>query len=256
MIQAMIFDLDGTLVQTEKLKALSYAKAAVALRPELNEATVVEAFKEVVGLSRHTVARHLLERFALETAARRQMDAYAVETPWQAYIQIRLGIYDDMLSDPGVLVKNQWPHTIGLLKQAAKSCPKVGLATMSYCAQVQRVLKILQLEKTFDFVASRDDVENGKPDPEIYLLVAHQLETTPAHCLVIEDSPTGVQAALAAGMACIAVSTPFTQNALHASGLLEKRWIVDDPDTLLTVVDEMMAEKRKAEGSGEENDRV
>ncbi len=252
MIKAMIFDLDGTLVQTEKLKALSYARAAVVLRPELDEAAVVDGFREVVGLPRHAVARELLARFDLETAARRQMDAHAVETPWQAYIQIRLGIYEKILSDPEVLIKNQWPHTIGLLQQAADSCPKVGLATMSYCPQVQRVLKILQLEKTFDFVASRDDVENGKPDPEIYLLVADQLDTPAAQCLVIEDSPTGVQAALAAGMACIAVSTPFTGKALHTSGLLEDRWIVDDPATLVTVVDRMMAEKRGDNGSGAE----
>ncbi|MDJ0784816.1 MAG: HAD family phosphatase [Desulfosarcinaceae bacterium] len=244
MIRAMIFDLDGTLVQTEKLKALSYAKAAVALRPELRAADVIEAYKAVVGRSRHAVARHLLDRFGLETAARRQMAAYAVKTPWQAYIQIRLGLYDAILSDPEILVKNQWPHTIDLLNRAAESCPQVGLATMSACAQVQRVLKILRLEKHFDFVASRDDVEKGKPDPEIYLLVARQLDTPAAQCLVIEDSPTGVQAALAAGMACIAVTTPFTRDALHAAQLLEERWIVDSPATLPAVVAERVAQKR------------
>jgi beta-phosphoglucomutase-like phosphatase (HAD superfamily) len=52
MILAVIFDLDGTLVETEELKALSYARTAVELRPELREAEVVEAFKEVVNLSR------------------------------------------------------------------------------------------------------------------------------------------------------------------------------------------------------------
>ena len=242
-------------MQTEKLKALSYARAAVALRPELEENDVVEAFKEVVGRPRHAVARYLVERFALESAARGQMAAYAVETSWQAYIQIRLGIYEGLLAHPEVLVENQWPHAVDLLKQAADSCPKVGLATMSYCVQVQRVLKILQLEKAFDFVASRDDVENGKPDPEIYLLVAHQLGTQAAHCLVIEDSPTGVQAALAAGMACIAVSTPFTRKALHTSGLLADRWIVDDPATLPAVVDTLMAVKRGAVENGEDNER-
>ena len=247
MIRAMIFDLDGTLVQTEKLKALSYARAAVALRPELKEADVIEAFKDVVGLPRHEVAQNLLTRFTLESAARAHMGAFSVETPWQAYIQMRLKIYSDLLMDPTVLVRNQWPHNIELLKRAGKSCRKVGLATMSYCAQVQRVLDILKLEDAFDFVASRDDVENGKPDPEIYLLVAEQLATPASQCLVIEDSPTGVKAALAAGMACIAVSTPFTKQSLHTAGLIDDRWIVDRPDTLFDVVERMMAEQAKGD---------
>jgi beta-phosphoglucomutase len=229
MIRAMIFDLDGTLVQTEKLKALSYAKAATALRPELNETDVIEAFKDVVGLSRHEVARELLAHFGLEAAARKHMNAHSVETPWQAYIQIRLKIYSGLLMDPKVIVRNQWPHNVELLKRAAETCAKVGLATMSFCTQVQRALSILKLSDVFDFVASRDDVENGKPDPEIYLLVADQLGVPPSECLVIEDSPTGVKAALAAGMACIAVSTPFTKQTLHAAGILDDRWIVDDP---------------------------
>ena len=57
MIKAMIFDLDGTLVQTERLKALSYARAAMELCPySLSEADAVAAFKDFVGLSRHEVA--------------------------------------------------------------------------------------------------------------------------------------------------------------------------------------------------------
>ena len=52
MICRFVFDLDGTLVATEKLKALSYARAATELRPDLNEADVVAAFEDFVGLSR------------------------------------------------------------------------------------------------------------------------------------------------------------------------------------------------------------
>jgi phosphoglycolate phosphatase-like HAD superfamily hydrolase len=64
MIRAMIFDLDGTLVQTERLKALSYARATVELCPyTLSEAEAVEAFKDVVGLPRREVAQALVERF-------------------------------------------------------------------------------------------------------------------------------------------------------------------------------------------------
>ena len=62
MIRAMILDLDGTLVQTEQLKALSYAQAAVELCPrEIDEAEVVEAFKEVVGQSRREVGQVLVD---------------------------------------------------------------------------------------------------------------------------------------------------------------------------------------------------
>ena len=56
MIRAFVFDLDGTLVETEELKALSYARAAAELRPDLNEGEVTEAFKDLVGLSRQEVA--------------------------------------------------------------------------------------------------------------------------------------------------------------------------------------------------------
>ncbi len=100
MISAVIFDLDGTLVETEELKALSYARAAVELRPDLDEEEIVEAFKDFVGLSRGEVAVGLMERFGLEEAARARMKEFGVDRPWQAYVQIRLRIYDEMLCDP------------------------------------------------------------------------------------------------------------------------------------------------------------
>ncbi len=114
---------------------------------------------------------------------------------------------------------------------------------MSRCKQAQRVLEALDLADAFDFVATRDDVERGKPDPEIYQLVARELDVPPAECLVIEDSPSGVKAALAAGMWCVAVTTPFTRQRIHAKGLLDERWIVDDPDTLPDVVQQMVVEQ-------------
>ncbi len=240
MIQAMIFDLDGTLVKTEWLKALSYAKAAALLNPDVQEAEVVEAFKAVVGLSRSEVAQYLVERFRLTAAAQARMTDYSVETPWQAYIQIRLAIYEEMLTDPRVLLDNQWPHNVALLHEARRMGCKVGLATMSYCPQVQRVLTILDWQHAFDFVASRDDVEQGKPDPEIYRMVARQLGVDAPHCLVIEDSPTGVKAALAAGMHCIAVTTPFTREAFWRQPLLPLEQIVDDPAQLMAAVERIL----------------
>ena len=119
---------------------------------------------------------------------------------------------------------------------------------MSHCSQVRRVLDILALRDAFDFVASRDDVENGKPDPEIYLLVAGELGVPPDESLVIEDSPAGVRAALAAGMSCIVVTTPFTRKVVHEEHLLDDRLVVDDPNRLLSVVRELIRGKMGSEG--------
>jgi HAD superfamily hydrolase (TIGR01509 family) len=244
MITTMIFDLDGTLVKTEKLKALSYARAMNELCPRCaSEEVAIEAFKEVVGQSRQEVAKALMHRFNLEQPARARMAEFEVTTPWQAFVQIRLRYYEALLADPQVLRDNQWPHNMALLQYVRQSNYKVGLATMSVCSQMKKVLGILDLADAFDFVASRDDVEHGKPEPEIYLLVAKELDSLPSECLVIEDSPSGVKSALAAGMWCIAVATPFTRKTLHREpGLLDKRWMVEDPDTLPTVVQQLFAE--------------
>ena len=76
MILAVIFDLDGTLVKTEQLKAQSYAQAALELgQGTFGEQDVINAYRGVVGLSRQEVAQYLLGRFDLEDAARIRMDA-------------------------------------------------------------------------------------------------------------------------------------------------------------------------------------
>ncbi|PKO04799.1 MAG: hypothetical protein CVU41_15035 [Chloroflexi bacterium HGW-Chloroflexi-3] len=242
-IRAVIFDLDGTLVQTERLKAYSYTKAIRELSAyTIEEAIVINAFKDVVGLSRREVAQGLLERFHLEEAARSRMEEFGVETPWQAFVQIRLQFYEQLLSDPQMILKNTWSHNILLLEEVKKAGCRIGLATMSYCPQVNRVLEILNLKDYFDFIASRDDVEHGKPDPEIYQMVACELDVPAEECLVIEDSPTGVKAALAAGMKVIAVTTPFTKTAFSKNKLVDDRWIVNDPERLPQIVKDLMRE--------------
>jgi HAD superfamily hydrolase (TIGR01509 family) len=245
MIQAMIFDLDGTLVQTERLKAQSYARAAMDLCPySLTEAEVVEAFKDVVGLPRHEVATRLVEQFELEERASMHLEKFGVQAPWQAFVQIRLQHYSDMLADPELLRNNQWPHTRQVLHDARTEGCQTALATMSRCEQAQQVLRILELHGEFDFIATRDDVERGKPDPEIYHLVADQLNIPAQDCVVIEDSPAGVEAALNAGMWCIAVTTAFTKDRIHRQAALDEQWIVDQASDVARVVQRMIAERK------------
>jgi beta-phosphoglucomutase-like phosphatase (HAD superfamily) len=111
---------------------------------------------------------------------------------------------------------------------------------MSYCTQVERSLNALGLENAFDFIATREDVENPKPDPEIYLLVAKALGVSPEACMVVEDSVAGVKAGLAAGAVVLAVATPLTRRKLHESGLLDEHHIVNSPEALQETMAHLM----------------
>ena len=134
MIRAFVFDLDGTLVETEELKALSYACAAAELRPDLNQGDVIEAFKDLVGLSRQEVAVGLMRRFGLEGAASERMVGFGVNTPWQAYVQMRLRIYEALLADPELVLAHRYPHNIALLRGVRREGYPTALATQSHRA--------------------------------------------------------------------------------------------------------------------------
>lgn len=237
MIRAIIFDLDGTLVQSEKLKAQSYAIAVQQLR-NLSEpdARAVEAYREIVGASRDVASRHIVERLDLESDLAPLAQEYGVTEPWEVLTTIRKQIYDSIVEDPQVIRDNQWPHTVGLLRLARENFCKTGLATMSYRKEVLHVLSALDLEDSLDVVLTREDIQNAKPDPEIYLLGAKRLEVPPEECLVLEDSPSGVRAGVSAGMNVIAVATPFTEAGLHAEQVVDHEWVVHNPEQLLEIV--------------------
>jgi HAD superfamily hydrolase (TIGR01549 family) len=242
-IKAVIFDLDGTLIQTEKIKAHSYSKALQDISPYvIKEEDVFEVFKSLVGLSRAEVASGLLNRFNLESAAGERMAEFGVTTPWQAFVQIRLKYYEQLILDSQVIRDNTWPYAMSLLRGVRRVGYKIGLATMSYCPQVNHILDALDLRESFHFVASRDDVEHGKPDPEIYQLVAKVLGIPAGDCLAIEDSPSGVKSALAAGMRVIAVTTQFTKTAFKQTPILEDQWVVQDPRMLQSVFNRLTNE--------------
>ena len=240
MIRAFVFDLDGTLVETEELKALSYARAATELRPDLNEGEVISAFGDLVGLSRREVAGGLMRRFGLEEAARARMAEFGVGTPWQAYVQIRLGIYEELLGDPKLIQEHRYPHNIALLQSVRREGFPTALATQSHREQARRVLGILELADEFDVIVTRDDVEHGKPDPEMHLLAARELGVQPGECLAIEDSPAGVSGALSAGAEVIAVTTRLTRQKFRGTDLLDRSHVVDDPRTLPEVVQRLI----------------
>jgi beta-phosphoglucomutase len=243
VIRAVIFDLDDTLVQTETLKALSYAKAAVELVPDrLSEAMVVDAFKDLVGRPREVVVEALLERFDLRAAAARRTAEFGVKTPEDAFSALRLKDYDMLIGDDALLRSKELPFAVRLVETARAFHLKTALATMSHRDQVDRILPVLGLQTAFDAIATHEVVKHGKPDPEIYLWTAKQIAVPPTECLVIEDSPSGVKAAVAAGCRVIAIPTDFTRAAFADGTLLDRKWVVEDPAKLGSVFQQMLDE--------------
>ena len=142
MIQAVLFDLDGTLVQSEKLKALSYAIVVQRILglPE-PDSRAIEAYRAVVGASRDVASRFVMDQLGLEPDLRPLMQENGASEPWQVLTAMRKAIYDHMVADPQVLRDNQWPHTVGLLRTARETYCRTGLATMSYHKEALHVLR-------------------------------------------------------------------------------------------------------------------
>jgi beta-phosphoglucomutase len=230
---AAVFDLDGTLVQTEELKALSYARAATDLAPDtVREQDVIASYDDMVGRSREDVAATLLARFGLEAAAERRMGELGAATPLDAYITLRLRIYEAMIADEQLIRAQEYPWSTALLRESRRAGHPVGVATMSHRKHAVLVLERLGLTGEVDVLAAREDVRDAKPSPEIYVLIATLLGVPPRDCFVLEDSVPGVQSAIAAGMACVAITNDITRDAVHAAKLLPPERVVDDPSQL------------------------
>lgn len=272
MIRAVIFDFDDVLVQTEHLKAVSYARAIASLCPaivdkrtiksvydeciavarsqeddpcicSISEPDVTETYKEMVGSSRHDMASTMVKHFGLEPFLTPYLGQSGVTESWQALIKVRMPIYESILEDTELIRDSQWPHNVALLHSVKARNLRTALATMSERRHVSKILDTIGLTNSFDCIITGEDVNHGKPDPEIYRLVSQRLNVPPAQCVVIEDSPSGIKAGLSAGMWVIAVTTPFSKDKVLAANILDKQWVVNNPDLLPIVFDRMLKER-------------
>ncbi len=242
MILAFMFDLDGVLVQSEKLKAQAYAMAVQSIRGlQQPDPRAVEAYREIVGASREVAAQYVIDQLGLEPDLKPLLKE-GTQEPWEALTEVRTAIYNDIVADPQVLRDNQWPHTVSLLRLAKESGCRTALATSSSRSMTLDVLKALDIEPSLDLVLTREDVEKPKPDPEIYLLAASRFGVAPSDCVVVEDSPNGVRAGVAAGMNVIAFATPFTAKVLHESQVIDHEWILHESADLMDMVQRVIDE--------------
>lgn len=110
------------------------------------------------------------------------------------------------------------PGVIDLAKAARQAGWKQAIGSSAPLANIEILLKATGMGEYMDAISSGDDVTVGKPDPKVFLIAFERLGVDPAQGVVIEDAPTGVQAAKRAGAACLAVTNTQTRETLEQAG--------------------------------------
>lgn len=182
---AVIFDMDGVLIDSEPLWKIAMEEAFHSVGCKITR----EDFQQTVGLRIDEVVRYWYNERGWENLSCAELEERIV----QKMIELIRANGDPL---PGVI------DTIAYLQ---KSNFKIGLGTSSYRVLIDTVLEVLGLTEAFDFTHSAEDEIHGKPNPAVYLTVAARLNVDPKRCLVIEDSFNGVVAGLAAQMKVVCI---------------------------------------------------
>lgn len=191
--EAIIFDLDGTLIDTETMDF----EACQLLYRELGANLSLEYWAErIVGVT--DGYDELFDELILTSS-----NGLTKEKLWQRLHQLWDLTLPRMKLMPGVNL---------LLPQLQAAGYPLGLATASDQAWVKRWLNHFNLTAYFQAIATGDEVSRNKPAPDVYLLAANHLGVKPERCLVFEDSWAGSCSAKAAGMTVVAVPSPITQS--------------------------------------------
>jgi len=181
--RAVVFDMDGLLLDTEVL----WHRAEEELFRRHGATFTLEDKLQVIGTSFEHTARF----FAKRLGQPKRGPALVKELQELMRAEVRR----EVAARPGALE---------LVERLRGQVP-LGLASNSPRFLVDDALRTARLSDAFDAIVTADDVEQGKPAPDLYLLVCQRLGTAPGETLALEDSPAGVAAAKAAGLDCIAV---------------------------------------------------
>jgi mannitol-1-/sugar-/sorbitol-6-/2-deoxyglucose-6-phosphatase len=185
VIDAVVFDMDGLLVDSEPL----WVRAEIEIFGEVGVVLGEEDCAKTKGLRIDDVVGHWFSRH-----------------PWTrrspAEVEERLvGRVAELVATEGVAK----PGVAAAVAAARTSARRIALASSSPLRIIRAALGRLGLESAFDVVRSAETEPLGKPHPGLFLRTAAELSANPTACVVLEDSLTGVVAAKAARMACIAV---------------------------------------------------
>jgi len=191
LIKAVIFDLDGVIVESED--AHIQAEKQTLRKYRVNIST--EELHKFTGTTAKAFFTEIIGKNKLNTTFEE------INNQKEEILLKLLG--QDAEPTHGVL---------NLIQKLRQRGIKLAIASSSTRRLVDYVLKKMNITRLFDCVVVAEDVEFSKPDPEIFLKAAKKLAISPSHCLVIEDAKLGVEAAKRAGMKCIGFRNPHSGN--------------------------------------------
>lgn len=200
-IKAVIFDMDGVLVNSTKYIWKSFN----ILLKEEGVHFSDDDIKKYLGHS-------LRDDLALWKKEYKIKD-YNLEEFSRKAGEMELGFMKKELKDNKNLME--------LLKLLKKDSIKLAVATSSLRWRAEKILDLLKIKGYFDVIVTAEDVKNHKPSPEIFLEAAKRLKVNPEYCVVIEDAANGIEAAKAGKMKAIAFLTPYhTKQELSKADLI------------------------------------
>jgi len=182
--QAVIWDMDGTLVDTAEL----HFRAWTVLCRDLGQPFTRADFAATFGQRNPDIIHQLF--------GREYTDQEVAELGERKEELYRAAARQGVSLLPGVRALLEGLHAAGFHQAIGSSAPR---------ANLDLILGLPQTERFFDAVVSMEETQRGKPDPQVFLVAAAKLGVAPARCLVIEDAVAGVQAAKVGGMKCLAV---------------------------------------------------
>lgn len=185
MIDTVIFDMDGTLIDTEKLAVRAWVKAGETLDLSLSEQQVLDL---IIGRTKKDIIDSMSSLFGGYDTAQKLFDQHQV--------------YREQLVDSELEPK---PYAAECLDALKADGYKLGLATSSHRPTTDHCLELTNLTGRFVNLTCGEEVTHGKPDPETFLVAAERLGSDPSTCVVVEDSHNGVRAGHAAGMKVVMV---------------------------------------------------
>jgi beta-phosphoglucomutase len=190
MIQAVLFDLDGVLVSTDEYhyhswKKLSAEEGFTFFNHEFNHKFRGVARMECIEIITKASGKIYTAQQKQELADRK--NRYFVESLAAVTTEVLL------------------PGALSMLKELRKKGIKTAVASNSRNAMT--IIKQTQIEHLLDAIVDGHQIENSKPDPEVFLLAAKKVGISPAHCLVVEDAVAGIESARRAGMKALGIGT-------------------------------------------------